>query len=359
MPYLMNAWYCAGWSDDLDPGEKKAITILGRSLVLFRSIAGQVVAFDNRCPHRFAPLDRGTVVEKGLMCGYHGLVFDSAGACVHNPHGKGMIPPSARVKSYPLEERFGAIWAWMGDQPADLSKLTEFEGFEPETNYLGRGYILASANYQLESDNILDLSHLQYLHATTLGSDEISNARLEAEQEGNTVFSRRYVKSEEPQPFLREAFFVPDQVARVDRTQEVRWDAPANLLLRVWVMPAGRPESEGHLRIFCHFFTPETETSTHYFYSIAYPRSMGPEAAVLVEKGVAALATPFQLEDLPMLEAQQRVIGERDLMDLRPVLLESDGGSVRARRVLARLIKQEQEALRQDAKVTRPTKAAV
>ena len=85
--YLRNAWYVAAWSDDLVEGQLLARTILKEPIVLFRKSDGNVAALQDRCPHRFAPLHMGKVVDGDrVQCPYHGLEFNASGACVLNPH---------------------------------------------------------------------------------------------------------------------------------------------------------------------------------------------------------------------------------------------------------------------------------
>jgi vanillate O-demethylase monooxygenase subunit len=120
--YLRNAWYCAGWADQLPDGGVLGLTILKEPVVVYREGNGSVSALEDRCPHRFAPLSMGKVLGGNrLQCPYHGLEFDRSGACVRNPHGDKRIPTRAKVKSYPAVEKHKAIWVWMGDQPADES----------------------------------------------------------------------------------------------------------------------------------------------------------------------------------------------------------------------------------------------
>jgi vanillate O-demethylase monooxygenase subunit len=127
----------------------------------------------------------------------------------------------------------------------------------------------------------------------------------------------------------------------VDRWFDVRWDAPANMLLLAGATATGRPRSEGPETHFPHLFTPETETTTHYWFSACYPKAMGPFGAELAEKTVAGVEVPFTHEDMPMLEQQQRSMGTSDLWSLKPVLLGGDASAVRARRVLEKMIREE------------------
>ena len=91
--YLRNCWYVAGWADDLG-ASPLARTFLDEPVALFRDGDGVAHAIAGRCPHRFAPLGHGQIVDGALQCPYHGLRFDGSGACVFNPHESGVVPRS-------------------------------------------------------------------------------------------------------------------------------------------------------------------------------------------------------------------------------------------------------------------------
>ena len=169
MSWLRNAWYQAGWGEELIVGEPLARTILNEPILIWRAGGGEIAALLDRCPHRFAPLSAGRIERDRVTCGYHGLSFGSNGARVHNPHGA--VTSAMRVRAFPVEERHSAIWIWMGDadkaDPAGIPDLS-FIDETPESARL-RIYLPTRANYQLIVDNIMDLSHADYLHPTTLG----------------------------------------------------------------------------------------------------------------------------------------------------------------------------------------------
>lgn len=343
MPFLRNAWYVAAWSRELNNEAVVERTLLGESIALFRDSQGQCAAVGNRCPHRFAPLAAGKIRGDAIECPYHGLRFDRTGQCVHNPHGDGRIPPAARVASYPLAERYGAVWIWMGDPArAGTTPLPSFDYLEQRDNVTSNGYLLTKAHYQLSADNLLDLSHFQFLHPETLGSNEMA-AQGDAtfEVEGETVWSRRLCRGERLQEFINSAFGVPRGMA-VDRKLDVRWDAPGLMSIEVAVTPAGMPFEFGRVSFSGHFLTPETESSTHYFFSFGLPKVMGDAANLLAEYAVHGLMTPFKQEDLPMLEAQQRAIGSGDFWSAKPLMLSIDGAGIKARRIMERKIAQEE-----------------
>src|SRR5690606_30387971 len=115
MNVLKNCWYMAGWDVDCQSTAITARTIAGIPLAIWRDDNGQPAAIVDRCPHRFVPLSKGKCLPNGsVQCGYHGLEFDGSGRCTRNPHGDGKIPRAARVQSFPVIERYGIIWVWLG-----------------------------------------------------------------------------------------------------------------------------------------------------------------------------------------------------------------------------------------------------
>lgn len=344
MKCLKNTWYVAAWDTEVRTGELFARTLLNESVLFFRDDAGKVQAIHNRCPHRFAPLSMGKLCGNHVQCAYHGLEFDGHGACTRNPHGDGAIPRAARVRAFPVAEKHSIIWIWMGDMEAvDEALIPDFACMDPAHFYVAKRYLHARANYILESDNILDLSHIQYLHPSTLGSSGVSQAITRVEQHGNTIWSYRQTVAEIMPDFLYAAMGITPGTP-VDRWIDVRWDAPANMLLLAGAVPTGQPRTEGRETHLPHLFTPETDTTTHYWFSFPIPREMGEMGERIAEEQVAALNQPFSTEDLPMLEAQQTMMGDAEFWSLKPVLLTGDAAAVRARRVLDKLIADEHAA---------------
>ena len=347
MPYLRNTWYVAAQAHEVAVGAMFPRRLLGEPVVMFRDEAGRAVALANRCPHRFAPLHMGKLKDGVVQCPYHGLQFNGAGQCVLNPHGSA-IPKKAQVKSYPLVERYGFLWIWMGETArADPNVIPHFQSLDPKAWKILRGYMSISANYQLETDNILDLGHIEFVHPGFFGSEAIRCAKTEVLQEGNTVYSKRLTHNELLPPFLDRSFDARGRA--VDRWLNTRWDAPALMELDVGATLTGRPHGEGRSIPGCHFFTPETEASTHYFWT--YGRDYARDDEALDAEILQGVTYAFEQQDKPIVEAQQANIGDCDLMSLHPILLAGDAAAVRARRVLEKMIAQEQEqeavALRQ------------
>lgn len=112
---VYNAWYVAAWSVELADGPVSR-RIMGEEVVIFRSGDGDVGAVEDRCSHRAARLSLGCPVRQGLMCGYHGMVFDTDGKCVENPGGE--VNASFDIQSFPVVERQQTIRIWMGEAAA-------------------------------------------------------------------------------------------------------------------------------------------------------------------------------------------------------------------------------------------------
>jgi vanillate O-demethylase monooxygenase subunit len=334
--YLRNSWYCAGWAADLDEGPVGR-TLLGEYIVLFRSEAGKAIALSGRCPHRFAPLDRGKVRGDTIECPYHGLTFGTDGACVRNPHGD-PIPPQARLRAYPLLERHGVLWIWMGwPSLADPAALPD-DGWMVSPQYTnGKLYVRVEGNYQLVSDNLLDLTHGMYLHSTTLAAPPHPKRSVEHEMhvEGSVVHSNYYGR------FMTRAaafknIFAPETG---DLVAKMQWRPASTLNFDVAMHPADSGHQGGARYLQAHYITPETEFSSHYWAAVG--RDVDVENKEEDAYEMELFTRAFVEEDEPMIRACQELMGTSDMMSLRPAVLKSDAAAIQARRILSKLIRQE------------------
>ncbi len=215
--FLRNAWYVAAWSDGIGDGQLVPRTIMNEPVVLYRKGNGDVAALEDRCAHRFAPLHMGKIVGGDrIQCPYHGLEYDGSGVCVRNPHGAKNIPARARVKNYPVIEKHKAVWIWMGSAPADAGKIPDFSVLDnvPELHTTKRDSIVIRANYQLITDNLLDLSHTSYLHDGILGNADTVESEIAVEQDNDDVVVSRHATNSIPPGMF--APFWPDHPSRVD-----------------------------------------------------------------------------------------------------------------------------------------------
>lgn len=343
MSYYLGAWYIAGWSADLGETPVSRV-LLGQSVALYRDSAGAPVAIGGTCPHRFAPLGDGQVKGDTIMCPYHGLVFDRTGACVHNPNGQGHIPAGTRVASYPVVEKNGAIWIWMGDAAdADPATLSDTDWFISPSYASVHGYLRIQANYQLVIDNLLDLTHAPYLHPETVGGDpEHSQGMLHdfhTDEQG--IIHSNYLVNAMPVPPPQLLPFWGQQPG--DFRAEMRWRPACTLELDIRMSPLGADKLEGVHVPSLHYLVPESETVTHYFFAMG--RNVMLDVPHISEAMLEGARRAFEDEDEPMIKKCQEAMGTTDLLSLRPVILQTDIAGVQARRRLAQLIRSQEASV--------------
>ena len=336
--FVKDAWYVVAWSDALPVGGRIALTVLGEPLVAFRGEDGIARAVADRCPHRGVPLSMGKVAGTNLKCAYHGLQFDGSGVCVHNPHIKAE-PGRLAVRNYPIVERFGAIWAWTGDPAqADETKVPDYGWFDNgRSGYRTvRGHLRVDAGYRLVIDNLLDLSHAEYLHAGTVGTPG-SAGSLEASVDvgDNRVTVLRKVFDLPPSAVFRPVWH---KTERIDQQAHMTWRAPSHLLLDLGIMPPGGSLEDGLHFPSAHLLTPETERSTHYFFANA--RNFLVDDDAFNDVVLAVFRQAFGEEDRPIIEAIQRAAVDPDDGFRFVDFTTGDGAATRARRMLDRLTRQ-------------------
>ncbi len=338
--FLRNAWYVAAWSEEILPGKLLARTILGEPVVMYRKSDGSLVALENRCPHRFAPLSLGTLLPGDrVQCAYHGLEFDGSGACVHNPHGAKNIPSRAKVASYPIVEKHLAAWIWMGDKPADPAKIPDFRVLDnvPELHITKLDSIHVKANYELVVDNLLDVSHTSYLHDGLLGNKDTVESDTPVDMDGDDVIVSRYSPNATPPGMF--AQFWPGHPERIDKFSRTRWMAPCYLTLFTGICQPGAPRESGTGYHGIHMLTPEDEGSTHYFFTaVRWGVKTDDETNRELREKVAKLRRfAFEEQDGPVIEEQQKVL-DKATRQLEPTILSVDVGPVRYKRVLEKLL---------------------
>jgi phenylpropionate dioxygenase-like ring-hydroxylating dioxygenase large terminal subunit len=335
MRYLRNAWYVAAWADGVVGDTVLARKLLGEPVALFRRRDGSPAALRDRCPHRFAPLSAGILSEDQIMCRYHGLRFDGQGHCTHNPHGA--ATKSLNVQSWPVVDAYRATWIWMGDPSRADPKLIppmDYLGDAPETAFSSGQLLSGVGHYELFSDNILDLSHTDYLHPNTLGGGAITRTKQQIEEAKDFIEVTWYSANTAPSPLVRS--LIQNMPERTDVFQTVRWYAPSVMRLVAGIVETGRPISEAFANTNAHIMTPETDSTTHYFF--AATRNYKTEDAELNARLAKTRANIFATEDKPMIALVQQSMGNVDFWDLKPRLMPIDEASVRVRRKLAKLI---------------------
>lgn len=339
MTFLKNRWYAAAWSGEVGR-DLRSRTIMGDPVLLYRTEDGQAVALEDRCCHKFLPLSMGKLRGDCVECGYHGMTFGGDGTCVRIP-GQPNIPPNARVHAYPVAEHLGLIWIWPGDpEAADPALLFQLPPYETPGWTTSRGpYTYIKSGYQNITDNLLDPAHVSFVHLTTLGSPTMADIPVETKQDGETVVVERWTLDQPPVPIFQ---MFGDFAGNVDRWQYYWFYAPSVCVVDFGSGPVGMDHSDAArdaaVRIHsCHFLTPETEGSTHYFWMQV--RNFAHDDEDVSEEMTKQFVLAFD-EDKDVLEAVQAAT---DAGPTRPaVKLAIDNGPNRSRRIVDRLIREEQ-----------------
>lgn len=332
--FLRNCWYVIAWDHEVPAGGLLARSVLNEPVIVFRKADGGFAALEDRCCHRHAPLSKGRYEGDGVRCGYHGLKFDGDGRCVDAP-GLDRIPPQARVRAYPVAVRNRWVFVWMGDPAKAEARLLPDNFSNDHPDWRNRpGYLHYDTPYLLICDNLLDFSHLSYVHAKTLGgSTAIARARAEVETLERGVRVSRRVPDVPPPPYYAR---IRRFEGNVDRWFVYDFLFPGTLLMSSGGKPAGQPEPDPANSVLlhsCQTLTPETDGTTHYFFQQSHRADAGD--ASVTEGIYQSLVTAFN-EDRDMITAQYAAIRRDPGAAMLP--LGIDAALVRYRRLLEEAI---------------------
>lgn len=307
-----NAWYVAGWDRDLPQGEVVAMTVLGQMLALARDETGTPFAMEDRCPHRAAPLSLGKCEAGGIRCWYHGVRFAADGRAVEIP-GQDTIPAALRVRTFPVVERHSAIWVWMGDAAlADPDTIVDFVGYGSPHWAMTPGRLDYEAPARLIHDNLLDLSHIAYVHQATFagGSEASAQGWLAAKVTTTTlpggVAVERAMGGMPPNPAGGGITAGADVWSRYEFTVPGTFIQTTERYAPGTMDPANQARCEGRSlfdTFTCQAVTPLTADTTCYFFAFG-PRSANADK----QDFFADLGLRAFLEDKRMIEAQWRVM---------------------------------------------------
>lgn len=354
-----NAWYVAATSRELAEGQVIARTICELPLAIYRNLDGAVGALLDRCPHRLFPLSQGVVTENGLRCGYHGLAFSVEGQCTHIP-SQDLIPPNARVSAYKAREAHGLIWLWPGDQA--LADDTPLPAFETGEGYLagldfscldqsglwsvaGPHLIEFDANYMLAVDNLLDLTHVAFIHAATFDNAGVLGSERITKPVGDNQLTDFFRFKNPMSPPLRAAYMLDPDIPIYDSFLETYWHPPGTMILVHGATPEGGDrETDGVIVMGINAITPATRSTSHYFWSQAVYRNV--KDGAVRDAWEAATRAAFA-EDEAALQIQQRNLerfGATELADDATLMLKSDKAITLARRIVARMVREESKS---------------
>jgi phenylpropionate dioxygenase-like ring-hydroxylating dioxygenase large terminal subunit len=336
-PLIRNCWYVAALAEEVGRSMTSR-TILETRVLLFRTLAGNVVALHDRCPHRSYPLSRGVLEGDEVTCGYHGMRFGADGRCTSIPANETATPEKVSVARFPVEERGPLLWIWMGDaDKAEPELIPSYDWMSsPDWVHTTNSFEI-NASYVALHENLLDLTHFTYLHPTTVGTPEYAASPLEVIHDERGIGVFRKLLDQAPPPAFAGAMDLVGR--RVNRFSESIFVTPAANTTRAWFEnPAPKPGERDtfHLRL-AHFATPISRSKFVYRWFAARNFALDNEN---VSVGISrATDTAFQ-EDLGALQAIQ------DTLDIesgafREYSFASDKPGLEMRRLIARLAKAE------------------
>lgn len=309
------------------------------------------------CPHRFYPLSKGRVTNGIIRCMYHGLEFGSDGKCTHIPI-QDHISKNACVQTYPVVEQGGFVWIWPGDpELAEDTPLPSFpvgEGYKEGLDFsclesdrfksTEPHYIHADANYMLVVDNLMDLTHVTLVHEATFQTRKTHSAERDVKVDGDRVYDFFSNIGMETGFIEREGQGITSDM--VDAWLDTYWYPPSVMILCHGAAPHGKDRSEGSCVLNVNIITPETETTSHYFWvQCVFAESCG-DVDARVDFWRNATRAAFA-EDEDVLRNQQNnlnQLGLKDVFDTRPLVIASDIASQRVRKIVGKMVEKESQA---------------
>lgn len=328
---LRECWYVAGWSRDVGSA-LTPVRMLGDDIVIYRTPAGEVVALEDACPHRKLPLSKGRLEGDRVVCGYHGLTFDGRGTCVAAPTQE-RIPTGARVRSYPVIERYGFVWLWMGAADrADAGKLIDIPNYDaPGWGRTAGGDMPIACNYLYIVDNLLDPSHVAWVHLSSFAGAKTESTPLSIDVGDDGVTVWRWMMDTAPP-----AYYAPllKFEGNCDRKQHYECVLPSIGINKSIFAPAGHggPGKPMHEKTFVNisynFMTPVDEDNSRYYWF--QHRNTDPDDAAISERMNQGAYTAFT-EDREVLEAVHVGMKNKKTPHLD---LGLDAGALRFRKLL-------------------------
>lgn len=333
--FIKNAWYVIASAEEVGR-TPLARTVCGDEIVLFRTGDGTAAALLDQCPHRRYPLSKGTVTGDTIQCGYHGFCFGADARCTHVP-GADTIPAKLDGRVYPLVEQYDWIWVWPGDAALADPALVPDMHWKTDPDWAAEGGLIElDCHYQLQTDNLLDLTHEAFVHQRTIGNAAVAETPATVRRDGDRVHVDRIMRDIDAPPLFQR---VSNFDGNIDRYQLVWFEPPANIWIDAFAYPTGTEDASRGMRwMVMNSITPSTADTALYFYSLS--RSFNTADADMTAMIEDQLHMTL-LEDKVVLDEQQRVIGGDDPTGANLVNSACDAGGVYARRIVEQLINEE------------------
>lgn len=337
--FVRNAWYVAALGSEVGEAlfERR---ILGEPVLLYRTENGAPVALHGLCPHRRLPLAMGKRIGDAVQCGYHGISFGPDGRCVRIP-SQARPSEAMQVRAYPVAERWKWIWIWPGDPAlADPALI-------PDHDQMGLGagwettppeHYPVAARFQLMVENLLDLSHISFLHGAFIEDDAWVSTPVRMTRDGNAYVASRHTPESARSDFTQWMF--PDAPAQVDQDLRTVFLGPAltysGPVVRETADGGGNGRYLGTLTAI-HAITPETPRSCHYF--SATTRDFRLDDSAMTEE-LHKMDVAVRMQDVVALGAIERALDNE--ASLPPeISVTADNPALQIRRVVEAMIAQE------------------
>jgi phenylpropionate dioxygenase-like ring-hydroxylating dioxygenase large terminal subunit len=337
-PFIFNEWYVAAFADEVDRTLLKR-TLLGRRIVMFRTQAGQPVALDDRCPHRSYPLSSGAIDGDTLVCGYHGFRYDQKGTCVQVP-ALAKCPQGIGVRTYPVCQRGPVVWIWLGDpEGADPEKIVDLPWMTASNWAHAKIYFHLGASYVYINENLVDTTHLGFMHANTIGTPDYVTAPTQTEVgEGRFALIRTVSPTRLPPVWGKTTGL--DCCPTAARVVRGEFMSPALFEFTTHLYDgalAERKRVEYRIKV-AHMNTPESAYTTHYFISLARDFALQDEAATEFMATGFFAAFKEDVSGLALVQEQIKHFGQ----EAYEISVSSDELGVLMRRYLKQRSDQEQ-----------------
>ena len=338
-PLIKNSWYVLDWSKDVGP-ELKNRVVINQDLVYFRTKNGTVSVLQNRCAHRCFPLHRSTLHENDtIQCGYHGLTYNTEGECVQIPSALDLNPSFISIHKYPVVEKSPMVWVWPGDpEKADPKLIPDYDWINEDQWGYGNGFYEVKGNYLAIHENLMDITHFQYLHGAALGTPKHAESKIEVTVKENTVDNYR-VNEGEPVPDLhREATGLKD--APITRHAHSTFISPG-FHNAVALFEDKQGTNNGRIEYsprILHFITPETQYTSFYWWMFARDFS-APDKKL--DQWYSDVTRKVFEEDKDAIEWIEFQWANDDRPDFMENHVPSDKGAVKMRQIVHDLASQE------------------
>jgi phenylpropionate dioxygenase-like ring-hydroxylating dioxygenase large terminal subunit len=340
--YPRNRWYVAAYGSEISriPLER---TVLDTPLVFYRTELSQIVAMYGLCPHRYYPLALGRLDGDAIVCGYHGFTFGADGKCLRVPAqggGTGFHQPT-----YKVIERGPWVWIWMGEAAsAQVGLLPPHDDFGlgvPGWAHCAPNHFLLKARSQLLIDNLMDLTHVAFVHGSLIDADVLVTSKIQQLQRERSFRVSRLsdMAWSSFHDFLFGAANRFDGMSSVDAVTDfygpelIRTSGPITKRIdNREVVPAALGEL-----YFLHAVTPATAKTTHYFGLITRNYRFDEPS---FDEALQGLDRSVRQQDVDALEHVELRLDEAAARQ-HELLVRSDSAAVKVRSLIQEMIDRE------------------